>query len=585
LEKQLKKESEIKKILSYGDDFSKIISHLFSLKVELPYKSDQLKKFIVELHNSNRLDFIKCCKEALIHGHDVFRISDLLKKALIDLDNIDVGILVDLLELLAEKMKGDLAAGIFNSAVEDLGQVNLKLALDIEGEIFRRHNDDIFSYLVSVYVGISKQDFELAFSKLLGLTKRENDGALIANGIRGIGCLGENIVSKKDEVVRFLNVFNSSDDPLVASNSAFATCSLLRHIGSLKSEVILLSNSEVPAVQYEIASHLSINGNLEHSWKIDCFFNLIQNVKSEHKGISNYFDSILYTNINHKDNFVLLKRVLESWIQTRTDKEMVSNRLDDTFSMSITLWAANKNFISSLLAEWLNNDDPKFHKGVSHIVDYMKLHKIVLGGLDEAYLSSLDYESSLFIIRKILGYIFDFKFSADCLISFFRVPKADKKLLSLVSSVFIEHIGYNYIVKTILYFDEINRSEFGETANEYIEAILTELNKRRKELESADPINELRPELDTLLKVENQRQKLVSKAMEDAQEGSISSLFTNVSIKEGKSWFSYMHGAYSDISKMAHFSESMELPTRDVLDEVGASMERQGFRAAKRGQK
>ena len=55
-------------------------------------------------------------------------------------------------------------------------------------------------------------------------------------------------------------------------------------------------------------------------------------------------------------------------------------------------------------------------------------------------------------------------------------------------------------------------------------------------------------------------------------------------IKEGIGWFSYMHGKYSEVSSMKNFSESIELPKADVLDEVGAIIERQGFRAAKRGQ-
>ena len=118
-----------------------------------------------------------------------------------------------------------------------------------------------------------------------------------------------------------------------------------------------------------------------------------------------------------------------------------------------------------------------------------------------------------------------------------------------------------------------------------MKAVVEKLSERLEENKSLEPINELRPEVDTMMKIEAARQKNFSKIMENTPRSSFLDFVTKVKIKEGRNWFSYMHGKYSEVSTMASYSESIELPKADVLDEVGAIIERQGFRAAKRGQK
>lgn len=155
MSKDINIHSEVKKLKSLHNDSQKVISHLLSLQVELPYESNQLIDLIKELHNNQNIDIVQCCKESLEQGLDVFRVADLLKKSIVKFEKIDTNFLVDALELFAEKMKGDMASGLFHSAIEELGKQDKETSINLEQEIISRSNEQILGYLIALYIGIS----------------------------------------------------------------------------------------------------------------------------------------------------------------------------------------------------------------------------------------------------------------------------------------------------------------------------------------------------------------------------------------------------------------------------------------------
>jgi hypothetical protein len=584
LKESINTEEEKSKILNLNGDGTKIISHLLSLSVELPYESDLLPKFIKELEDENNLNFLSACLHALESKADVFRVATLMKDTVLLLPNIDPSTLVEILNHFSIKMKGDMAAGLFHGTLQSLVRDNPSLASKLEQEIKLKETHDLLGYLLAIYVGVASKNFQDGYLKILAMIN-DNEPAIKSFGLRGLGSLEEEIKTKEEEVIKILISNNSSDNTQISANSVFSTFRLLRYFDSLQNEALKLSLSEVAEIQYEVSSYLRFDDNYLKDWQKEAILNVTKRTRSKNKGITDHLDSIMYSLQKKHSNFEFVKNILNLWIESRTTKEIIEYKIDDTFRMATTVFAVKKELMSPLLTEWFNHDNYNFHKAASCVVDYFKLHKIKPTELNTDYLKSLDYDSSLFMIRKILGFTHNFNYTATYLFSFFLNKDVSTDLCSLVSSVFIEHLGYNYPHQTIKFLEKNTEQESSSIASKYFELIKKELAERTQLLESLERINELRPELDTLWKIENKRQKSMSKAMEGAREGSIFNFATNISIKEGKSWFSYMHGQYSDVSTMAHISESIELPRADVLDVVGASMERQGFRIAKRGEK
>lgn len=584
MEKVLDKNAEKLKIQNLNGDGEKTISHLLSLSVELPYESKQLPEFIKKLEQESEISFLSCCFEALEKKIDVFRIATLMKDTVLLLPKIDIPTLVEILIHFSVKMKGDMAAGLFHGTLQELVKNNPSLLNDLELEIEKKESNELIGYLLAIYIGYSLHDFSGGYLKIKSMID-SNDPEVKSFGLRGLGNLGDAVKEKESEVSKILIENNSNDNVQIASNSVFSTFRLLHYFDSLKSEALKLSLSDIAEVQYEVSSYLRFDNNYIEKWQKESILNLIPNIRSKNKGITDHIDSIMYSLLKKHNDYEFVKSILNLWVDSRTTSEIVKHKLDDTYRMATSVFVTNNEFISSLLTEWLNHDNFNFHKASSSIIDYLKLHKVKPVTLNLEYLETLDFESSLFMIRKILGFTIEFNYTATYLFSFFLRKDVSKELCNLIASVFIEHLGYNYPHKTIEFLNKSSLPKGNDIALKYIELVKKELEERKNQLESLERINELSPELDTMWKIENKRQKSMSKAMEGAREGSIFNFVTNISIKEGKSWFSYMHGQYSDVSTMAHISESIELPRADVLDVVGASMERQGFRIAKRGEK
>ncbi|MFA6238135.1 MAG: hypothetical protein WC635_12450 [Bacteriovorax sp.] len=582
LNKTLDAESEKTKIIAFENDGKKIISHLLSLQVELPNKSDQLSNFIYELDKEKHINFLESCYEALLKKADVFRVAHLMKSSFQLIEEIQIKLLVDILEIFTEKMKGDMTSGLFHEAIQVTAKTNFEFANNIELEIKQRTNIDLYGYLLVVYRGVSEANFALAYTKILALINDHNLG-IKSYGLRGLGDLGVEIHSYKKEVVEILKNYNKHENRQVLSNSSYATFRHLHNFEELIEEVKLLSISDLGGVQFELAVYLMREEKNLNDWQQELLLNLFGRVRSEKKEVTNILDITLYSLVKKSKDFEFAKKVLNKWVSSRETREILKYKLDNTFPMTFPVFFTNNDFVSLLLAEWFNQDESKFHKATSAFVDYMKLHKIPPVYLQSDYIASLDFESSLYVIRKILGYTYDFDYTATFIYSFFSVQDTDSKLYHLISSVLIEHLGYNYPHKTISYLELKRQGESNDLALKSIELVLAELSARISQLRKLPRISELQPENDIVLKIEKKRQKSFSKAMESAREGSFFNFVTKITIKEGKSWFSYMHGKYSDVSTMTSFSDSIELPRADVLDVVGASMERQGFRMAKRG--
>ena len=584
MDKKLDIEKEKKKIKDLNGNKIEIVSSLLSLQVELPHNSTELTGFICGLDKDGDIAFLNFCKEALDNGVDVFRIAHLMQPVFPKLSTVEIDTLVDILDFFCIKMKGDMAAGLFHSAVEKRAEIEPDFPIKLEQKVLNHNNTDLLGYLVASYLGLAKNDSAEAFKRMYELINDE-DSARKSYGLRGIGTIGKQNLNNKDEIVSTLKKYNNKTEPILAANSTYSTFKLVDDIEELKKEASKLSKSEIPEVQYEISSYLRFSGNCEEAWQQEILFNLLPNTESKNKGITDHYDSILYSAVHKNKNVDLVERFFNDWVRARKDEEIVKNKITDTFSMTFSLVSTNQSFVSKLLAKWFNEDEFRFHKSATHFVDYLKLHKVKPTFLDAEYLSEQDYESCLYMIRKILGYVFEFNHSISYICSFFQIKDIDEKLSNLIASVLVEHIGYNYLVKTIEYLENLDCSLFNNKVEGYVKAVVEKLSERLEENKSLEPINELRPEVDTMMKIEAARQKNFSKIMENTPRSSFLDFVTKVKIKEGRNWFSYMHGKYSEVSTMASYSESIELPKADVLDEVGAIIERQGFRAAKRGQK
>ena len=557
-----------KEIKAIGNNSFDIINYLCSLKLSSPMPKEIFINFVLELDNNKNINFLKCCKEALEEDIRVWNVAHIMEDILPKIKNIEIDILVDILEVFIKKMEGDLASGIFYKTIETTSLENKIFYKSIEREIKNRSNKKLLTYLMATYLGVSRFNFELGYSKILEFVN-DKEYDVKSLGLRWLSFLNKDIVTKKSEVINILRKSNKHSNTQLLRGSAMLTSSLTRYFDELITDTIELSNSRIPEVQYELINF--INSNQNKDWTKKCLSNLIKLIRSEHVGITKVLDNIL------SNNFSDVKMLLNDWISSREEKEIQKFTIDSTFPMTLPNLFENKNFMSLLLIEWLNSDNYRFHLSVQQLISSMSIKTIPPLLLDEKYLETLNFNEHRYIIQKILGCIYSFDYSIVFVYSFLKIKHKNKEIFRLIENVLVREIGYNYPVLTIQFLKNIEKKELSKNSQQCIENSIKIIEQYLADLNSLATLNELQPNNSLLIKISKEEQKIYQKYKKEAEKKSFISMFPKTPIKEGYNSFHYHNGNFSKITKMKSFSTSMSIPKEDILDEIGSAIKRINF--------
>ncbi|WP_415062930.1 hypothetical protein [Bdellovibrio sp.] len=561
-----------------------LITELLAIEHELPYGSKDFVAPTIKHLNVKETDIFISATEAIRNGKDIFRVSELLVALFTELRPIEVSTLLNFLQEYFDKTKNDLAGGRFYDSIKEKSKNDIEWALSLTQEILRRRDERLYSFLLTSYLGVTQADFTQGYEKIIKLTKSD-ESRLKQTGLRGLGLLERVPDSQKEEIAEILSRYSTDSDEDIAASAAFSLCRFAAVSKVLEEKKIELSLIGKPAARYEIMTH--IWGNVSNARAISSAdltaIKNICNYNLEHKGITNNLDSLLYLLItnNHINE---VEQILTEWVLKHSAEEHRRSIFVESFDSAVFEIVKNQTLLKLLFTKWLNSDDLRFHHVLSKIASYMASRGMRRAEFDLSILASFNYDDHLFIVRKIIGYILDFDISISLVLSILQLDSFDKDVGDLVASVLVEYIGYNYTYKTIQRLQSELESS-SEQAKKILNLCIKELETRSNKLKSLNRANELLPNSDHAIRLNKSFQKAMSKSMEEARAKSpLLGMVSQVSIREGLSWFSFHHGQYHEPSKMNHFSHGIELPRKDVLDEIGASMERVEFRQAKRGE-
>jgi hypothetical protein len=369
----------------------------------------------------------------------------------------------------------------------------------------------------------------------------------------------------------------------LASNATFALCQHVTKEPELKSEIIRLAESKIPEVCFEIVSFVRGEASNFLEWYQEAILKLV-GYPLDKRGITDCLDSIYYDLVK-KGSEELVAQFLRSWISAHSSKEHRDHKIYKELDLLFFEIQKRSELVGRLLLDWLNDDDPKFHHCASELVEIMRTHRLRPVSFGSSEISKLQQVDLVFLVRKILGYIIDFDYSAALIFSILKHESIDSQKESLVVELFVEHLGSDHLYRAIEFLEKKSKEGSLSTVEKKVIAkCLGMLKKNLKQVQSLKRPNELSPRFEDQIKFDKEFQRKMAESFKEAQKGSIAEMFAKVTIKEGKGWFGFYQGAYSGVSWMKHFSESIELPRGDVLDVVGASIKRHVFRNARRGQ-
>ncbi len=570
---------KLEKIKDQGDE---LMLELINLQNNAPYNSADFSNLTCDFLDENEIDIFALSVKAVNNGKNIFQIAHLLGKLIPNIKDLNIDSLLNFLILFFEKSKKDLASGILHEPIKLLCSKNELFAQDFEKKLLERKDSRLYGYIIAVNVGLSKINFDLGFSKIIELTKSE-DYALISAGLRALGHLsisGDNFEKAKKILLKFIN----AKEPEILTSVTFSLCRHSEADNELYLSLTELSQNGIPEAKYEIVSFIDSKCGELTDKDVSILGNLC-NYDLKWKGISDRLDYILYNLLLNK-KYENVKKILNVWILEHSFKDHKESKFDEIFNSTLFELVKNEDYFGLMVSEWLNNDDMRFHHVLTEIFSSLRVHGLKSVKLNSNFLKDLNYIDYLYILRKIIGFVIDFDISISLVISMLKIDPLDEKVQDLIKDVLLNYFGYNHLSKTLDKLRNLLESENSNLQERNISKFCIKiLEGRTKEMEKLPILNELFPNNDHQIKINKAFQKRISKAMKEAKERSpILGLVRNVPIKEGTSWFSYLNGQYNEPSQMKHYSHSLEIPKKDSIDEVGAAIERTGFRHIKRGE-
>ncbi|MBW7874673.1 MAG: hypothetical protein H3C47_01645 [Candidatus Cloacimonetes bacterium] len=559
------------------------ITELLAIEHMLPFQDQVFIDSTSDFLNCQGLDLLHIASEAVTSGQDIFRVAHLVTLIFAKLNDIAPSSLLGFLTIYDEKTKNDLMNGQLAEPIRKRVACNKEWAFNLEEVIVTNDCKGLYRYLLPIYLGLSDADRSCGFSKIQSAYSSE-DHDIKAVGLRCLGLLGSLPDHFRGESFAVLIEGVDSTHETIAASAAFSLSRLYQECPELGRKRIELSKSPSTHVRFEILKQIHLRQEMLDSDDIQIVKNLCA-YDLKYRAITNSLDAIIHSLANKGHTEIVLD-ILTEWVTARSHEEIKQYDFTDMFPCSISGLLENHTLLNRIITEWLNSEDLRFHLVLEKMFFFIGTHNVTNASLDLEILNSFQYDDFVYIVRKILGFVHNFEISINLILSVLDLSPLSHDTACLVKSVLTEHIGTNHLVQTTEKLNqELLKATVGTIKNAVLNETILELQQRRKEISALDHCNELIPDPDHQTKLDKALRDSLNIAFAKAREKSVLlGLFSRVNIIEGSAFFSFLNGEYRDPSPMQQFSHELVFPKNDLIDEVGASLERFNFRIVKRGE-
>ena len=553
---------------------------------EIRNNDKKTTKIIVELNKKHGLDLCDLALQAMDGGFQCFDAHDILEGALPFLDH-NLKSIFKYLKKLNSSMQGDRASGIQYRPIAKLTNEQPQFVRELLEDLIKSGEPFVVGYISTIFENLPNIGIEDLHSEILTLISHIEE-PVVQGAVITLGNLKYDIKTNKGIIEKTFIAF----DELLEKKSEAINQAITSSLGELyylgieaQSRLLALSKRNDPQICFQVSRFLFIQyKNLTND---EWFKEVLMTLSATHcqyKGIIDNLDHVLYGLLGTENNQSLVECFFTAWF-LNSDYQRNEHKLDSLFGSTLSKLSKDVVFFDTLITKYLNHDNYKVNQAASELIRYSNLYKKRPINLDQSIIKSLDIDDVLYICRKILGYLFDVKTLCSLIYSVLTAKPKDTNVKGLVHDIFFKHIGMNFLGTTLEFLKEkLSVADLPEELESTVRDIVDALESHQKMIKSLPRLNELFVPKRYTYQISLEESKNMNKAMEEAQEGSITSLIaTKIPLKYGRSWFSYRNGKYCSPSNLSSFSHSVEIPRSEIDNPVSASMQRAGFQMARRG--
>ncbi|MCD4651148.1 MAG: hypothetical protein K8S56_05095 [Candidatus Cloacimonetes bacterium] len=534
---------------------------------------------ILELNIEHNFDFCKLGLEAIQSGYNCFPVAHIVSESFGKF-KLEIQSVLDLFKKLNDEMKNDMASNTQYELSTSLAKNNPIFAVQFLKKCAEIEDDFVVGHISTIYKEFSLNDFSAIHCDIMNRLQTY-DGIFFWSLINTLGILNyENHNHELDISVEFLIKAIKQTNHSELHYIAFSLIRLYEFSNNVTEHILGLKNRNIPDVDFHISNFLFRNAKkiIDGTW-FDSILLKFCNTKDSHQGITNNLDSVLQQVIEKGKNDLFLSFFLK-WYE-QPDRDIKEHNIRKEFPLTIATLFKQEQLLSQIITRFFNHDNFIFHDVASQILT-MELHQENQKfHLDVEYLSSLTDEDYRYICRKILGHLFDTKVICSLLFSSLSISGISKSFYLTLTGTFLELLAKDDPHHTKDFAEERLKDEQNNVLQKKLcQNILSIISQNSQQLNQLPRHKEFDLPFKYSLQIEKEKNKEMSKSLENSREQSIFALVMKTTpIKFGKGCFSFQNEVerYSEPTYMSEFSHTITIPISEVCYPVYSAYQRFRF--------
>lgn len=541
------------------------------------------------LHNNNKIDAYSWGRQAINAGINVYDVLHLLEIAIGFFEHAEAESIFRFFG--NELLKHDITGGAIYTNLEIWLTKHPGAALDVKRLHEERPSKRTFGLYACSLHGLIDKDFEKNFDLVI-LASRSPNQDISGPAVHILGLLDYRDSSRHSYLDKAINVCSEIIHAPGHSLLAIAVRTL-SNLVSFKEEIIIGLMSEVSKLGTQDASFaLSefLLKNRKSYRETEWFWRLLLSlISSTYEHTLSNIDTILE---KWAIDPVQCERVLEfinCWISRQKDDSFVENWVEITFSSTIHKLIGRPGLLDRIITEWFINENFQFSMAAQKLISRLRIEGVKHFQFSADIIDNLSQDEIRFLIRRVLGYLFDESVLLSLIFSLARTKNSKSKTFGFVTTALLDFVAYDYPRQTLDYLDNIQKNESeSREIKEFCGGIHSKLKERMAILDDLPNLKEFHC---SSIKVKAQRffkerYRQIDKVMNEADKKSILGLIASrVHVKGGRRTFNSFNGKFSEMGEFKEASFSTAIPLSEIFDPVGAARQRILFRRSKKGDK
>jgi len=548
------------------------------LKIFESYEIVKEKNIDLDI-KKDKYDFFELAYQALQNNH-FWQVGNSLTK-LIPYSKLNKNSILKFLKFLYEKENG---TSIHFQITQQLAKTDKNLTVDLLNEFLKIKEDFCIPHIGAILVELHNTYKINQFETILEYldSKDEFKQKCVIGNIHLFDFTNEKIQIIFEKFNKLLNRSLEIDRLII-----YSSYDLIEKGYEYYSDIILnFINTKDKDIRFAISKILWFGSKkfLEKDWYEKLFFSLL---KGETFYMVNNIEFILVSFLK-KNKYQIIEKFLFEWSIKGDFVKVLDQNL-----LSYFIQEFNKSqYFSAFITKALNYENEKLHLVVSKMIHILYIHKNTFLSslenikLDNSILENFDFNDYIYVIRKILGYFYEFEVVNQMIFSILKVKNLSEDIKNEIKGVIVNFIGKNYLYETKQFYENLNDNQLNEIEKEVKYYILKVLNKRIEDYKKLSFLKELEPPKNQTKKILRASSIVMNKIYEETQKDSfINLLFTNIPIKYGKGSFYEINDEISDISYLQTFENKVSVPVALQAYPIALELEMAMFRLAKKDDK